>query len=159
MNINIVSVGKIKEKYIRLGIEEFSKRLQAYCRLRIIELADEPTPDGASERMEEITKEKEAARILAKLPKNTYVISLEIQGKQLSSEGLAEKIQDLALEGRSDISFIIGGSLGLHQDISRLADLKLSFSKMTFPHQLMRLILVEQIYRAFRINAGAPYHK
>lgn len=159
MNINIVCVGKVKEKYINMGLDEFSKRLKTYCKLNIIELPDEATPDRASNREVENIKNKEGEKILSKLPKSSYIIPLAIDGKQLSSEGLAEKIEAVKLDGNSDISFIIGGSLGLAEQVLARGDFKLSFSKMTFPHQLMRLILLEQIYRAFRISAGAPYHK
>lgn len=159
MNITVVTVGKIKEKYLNMGIDEFSKRLKSYCKLNIIEVADEATPDNASEKEEDIIRKKEGEKIIGKLPKNSYIIALAIDGKQVSSEGLAEKIENLGIDGMSDISFIIGGSLGLDQEVLKLADYKLSFSKMTFPHQLMRLILLEQVYRAFRINTGAPYHK
>lgn len=159
MNINVITVGKIKEKYIRDGIEEFSKRLRSYCDLKIIEVQDEATPDKASEKEEEKIKEREAERILKHVPKNTYLITLVIEGKQLSSEGLAEKIEHLGIDGISDITFVIGGSLGLKEEIIRQSNYKLSFSKMTFPHQLMRLILLEQIYRSFRIIRGEPYHK
>ncbi len=159
MNITIITVGKIKEKYINMGIEEFSKRLRPYCRLKIIEVQDEPTPDKASPREVELIKEREGRRILSKLGKNSFVIPLVIKGKELSSEDFAEKISSIGLAGDSNISFIIGGSLGLADEVIARADFKLSFSKMTYPHQLMRLILLEQIYRAFRINTGAPYHK
>ncbi len=159
MNITVVTVGKIKEKYINLGIDEFSKRLKAYCKLNIIEVQDEATPDNASDKEEDLIRKKEGEKIRAKLPKNSYIIVLAIDGKQLSSEDLSRKIDELAIDGISDISFIIGGSLGLDSEIINLADYKLSFSKMTFPHQLMRLILLEQVYRSFRISVGAPYHK
>lgn len=159
MNITIITVGKIKEKYIKLGIDEFTKRLKSYCNLKIIEVSDEATPDNASEKEEQIIKEKEGEKILKHIPKNSYIIPLAIDGKQLSSEGLAEKIDGLGIDGISDITFIIGGSLGLQDEIIKQADFKLSFSKMTFPHQLMRLILLEQVYRAFRIIRKEPYHK
>lgn len=159
MNITIITVGRIKEKYIKLGIEEFTKRLKSYCNLKIIEVSDEATPDNASEKEERLIKEKEGEKILRHIPKNSYIIPLVIDGRQLSSEGLAEKIDGLGIDGISDITFIIGGSLGLQNEIISQADFKLSFSKMTFPHQLMRLILLEQVYRAFRIIRNEPYHK
>lgn len=152
-------MGKLKEKYLSQGVEEYSKRLSRYCTLEIIELADEKTPDNASEALEEIIKKKEGERILKSLKEDSYCIALAIDGAMLSSEGLAEKVNLLGLSGNSHISFIIGGSLGLSDEVLRRADYKLSFSKMTFPHQLMRMILLEQIYRAFRINSNQPYHK
>jgi 23S rRNA (pseudouridine1915-N3)-methyltransferase len=159
VNIRIVSVGKIKEKYIQDGIKEFSKRLSRYCNLEIIEVEDEKAPENLSEKEMEIVKNKEGERILSKIPQNSYVISLVIQGKSLSSEGLAEKIENLMIDGVNDITFVIGGSLGLSNNIIERSNFKLSFSKMTFPHQLMRLILLEQIYRGWRIMKGEPYHK
>lgn len=159
MNITILAVGKIKESFYREALAEYQKRLGRYCRLEIIEVADEPTPEKASPVQEDAIREKEAQRILKKLRDNSFVITLEITGKKYDSEKFAEKLEDLALAGKSQLVFIIGGSLGLHPSVSKRADLKLSFSDMTFPHQLMRVILVEQIYRAFRIINGAPYHK
>ena len=159
MNISIISVGKIKEKYLKLGIEEFSKRLSKYSKLEFIELDDEKCPENLSEKDILIVKEKEGNKILSKIKNNSYVIALAIDGKNLSSEELAEKISSLAVSGKSHITFVIGGSLGLSDDVLKRANYKLSFSKMTFPHQLMKLILLEQVYRAFRINNGEPYHK
>ncbi len=159
MNISIISVGKIKEKYLKLGIEEFSKRLSKYSKLEFIELDDEKCPENLSEKDILIVKEKEGNKILSKIKNNSYVIALAIDGKNLSSEELAEKISSLAVSGKSHITFVIGGSLGLSDDVLKRADYKLSFSKMTFPHQLMKLILLEQVYRAFRINNNEPYHK
>lgn len=159
MNISIISVGKIKEKYLKLGIEEFSKRLSKYSKLEFIELDDEKCPEHLSEKDMLIVKEKEGNKILSKIKNNSYVIALAIDGKDLSSEELAEKISSLAVSGKSHITFVIGGSLGLSDDVLKRADYKLSFSKMTFPHQLMKLILLEQVYRAFRINNNEPYHK
>lgn len=159
MNIRIIAVGKIKEKYIQDGIKEFSKRLSRYCSLSIIEIDDEKAPENLSQKEMEIVKAKEGRKILDKIPQNSFIISLEIKGKQISSEDLSKKIDDLMIDGINDITFIIGGSLGLSQEVSNRANYKLSFSKMTFPHQLMRLILLEQIYRAFRIMKGEPYHK
>jgi len=159
MNITIISVGKIKEKYIIGGINEFSKRLSKYCKLNLIEVSDEKAPENLSEADMEIVKNKEGERILSKLNENTYVIILAIDGKQLSSEELSQKLDKLALQGNSSITFIIGGSLGLSDEVISKANYKLSFSKMTFPHQLMKLILLEQVYRGFRISRGEPYHK
>lgn len=159
MNIKIIAVGKIKEKYIQEGIKEFSKRLSRYCTLDIIEIDDERAPESLSEKEMEIVKQKEGERIIAKIPQKSFIISLEIQGKQLTSEELSKKIGDLMIGGMNDITFIIGGSLGLSDVVSKKSNYKLSFSKMTFPHQLMRLILLEQIYRGFRIMKGEPYHK
>ena len=159
MRINIVCVGKIKEKYLKLGIDEFKKRLSKYCKLEIIELEDEKAPENLSDKEMLMIKEKEGKKILSKIKDNSYVIALAIDGKNLSSEELAETINKLCVRGISNITFVIGGSLGLSDEVLSRADYKLSFSKMTFPHQLMRLILLEQVYRAYRINNGEPYHK
>ena len=159
MRINIVCVGKIKEKYLKLGIDEFKKRLSKYCKLEIIELEDEKAPENLSDKEMLIIKEKEGKKILSKIKDNSYVIALAINGKNLSSEELAQTINKLGVRGVSNITFVIGGSLGLSDEVLSRADYKLSFSKMTFPHQLMRLILLEQVYRAYRINNGEPYHK
>lgn len=159
MRINIVCVGKIKEKYLKLGIDEFKKRLSKYCKLGIIELEDEKAPENLSDKEMLMIKEKEGKKILSKIKDNSYVIALAIDGKNLSSEELAETINKLGVRGISNITFVIGGSLGLSDEVLSRADYKLSFSKMTFPHQLMRLILLEQVYRAYRINNGEPYHK
>lgn len=159
MNITVISVGKLKEKYLKLGIEEFSKRLSKYCKLDMIELDDEKCPENLSDKDMEIVKAKEGNKILSKIKNNSYVIALAIDGKNLSSEELADTISKLAVRGNSHITFIIGGSLGLADEVLKRADYKLSFSKMTFPHQMMKLILLEQVYRAFRINNNEPYHK
>ena len=159
MRINIVCVGKIKEKYLKLGIDEFKKRLSKYCKLEIIELEDEKAPENLIDKEMLMIKEKEGKKILSKIKDNSYVIALAIDGKNLSSEELAETINKLGVRGISNITFVIGGSLGLSDEVLSRADYKLSFSKMTFPHQLMRLILLEQVYRAYRINNGEPYHK
>lgn len=159
MNINVIGVGKIKEKYLKLGIDEFKKRLSKYCKLDIIELDDEKAPEKLSEKEMIMVKEKEGKKILSKIKDTSYVIALAIDGKNLSSEELADKMSDLAVRGNSNITFVIGGSLGLSDEVLDRADYKLSFSKMTFPHQLMRLILLEQVYRAYRINNNEPYHK
>ncbi|MTI66289.1 MAG: 23S rRNA (pseudouridine(1915)-N(3))-methyltransferase RlmH [Firmicutes bacterium] len=159
MNITIISVGKIKDKYLKLGLKEFEKRLSSYCKLKVIEVNDERAPENLSETEIKIVKDKEGERILKKLNNTTYVIALDIKGKNISSEDFSKKLDELALRGSSNITFIIGGSLGLSEKVLKKAKFKLSFSKMTFPHQLMRLILLEQIYRAFRISRGEPYHK
>jgi 23S rRNA (pseudouridine1915-N3)-methyltransferase len=159
MKVTLICVGKLKEKYLTQGVEEYVKRLSRYCNLEIIELADEKTPDNASDVMEEIIKKKEGERILKALKEDSYCIALAIEGAMLSSEELATKIDTLGVSGTSHISLIIGGSLGLSDEVLKRSDYKLSFSKMTFPHQLMRMILLEQIYRAYRIISNQPYHK
>jgi 23S rRNA (pseudouridine1915-N3)-methyltransferase len=159
VNISIVSVGKLKEKYLKLGIDEYIKRLSSYAKMEIIEVPDEKAPENLSEADMLIVKEKEGERILSKISDDTYVIVLAIMGKEHTSESLAKKIDQLATYGNSKVAFIIGGSLGLSDKVMKRADDTLSFSKMTFPHQLMKLILVEQVYRAFRINRNEPYHK
>jgi len=159
MKITIVSVGKIKEKYLKDAIAEYTKRLGKYCKLEIIEVADEMTPDHASEIVENAIRDKEGERILKNIKDDAFVITLEINGKLLSSEELADKIDTLGVQGTSHIVFIIGGSIGLGTRVLQRSDFRLSFSKMTFPHQLMRVILLEQIYRSYRIINGEPYHK
>lgn len=159
MKITLVTVGKIKEKFYTQAIDEYSKRLSKYCKLEIIEVADEKTPDRASDTVERQIKEKEGERILKVLKDDSYVIALAIEGKMPNSEQLAAKIDNLGISGKSHITFIIGGSLGLSQEVLSRANEKLSFSAMTFPHQLMRVILLEQIYRSFRIIHHEPYHK
>ncbi len=159
MKITLVTVGKLKERYWIDAIAEYSKRLGRYCRLEILQVADEKIPDNASQALEEQIKDKEGRRILSLIPEDAYVIALAIQGKMLDSEQLADRIGQLGIKGTSQIVFIIGGSLGLSGQVLRRADFKLSFSKMTFPHQLMRVILLEQIYRGYRIICGEPYHK
>ncbi|MBM4761698.1 23S rRNA (pseudouridine(1915)-N(3))-methyltransferase RlmH [Bacillus sp. B15-48] len=159
MNISIVTVGKLKEKYLKQGIEEYVKRMSGYAKIEMIEVADEKAPEDLSEVEMEQVKQKEGERILAKLNQDIHVIALVINGKQKTSEQLANTLDQLATYGKSKVAFVIGGSLGLSNEVIKRADEQLSFSKMTFPHQLMRLILVEQIYRAFRINRGEPYHK
>ncbi|MBS4207130.1 23S rRNA (pseudouridine(1915)-N(3))-methyltransferase RlmH [Bacillus sp. FJAT-50079] len=159
MNISIITVGKLKEKYLKQGIAEYVKRLSAYAKIDIIELPDEKAPEMLSENEMIQVKGKEGDRILAKIPADAHVIALAIEGKMMSSEELAERMDRLATYGKSKIVFVIGGSLGLSDEVMKRADESLSFSRMTFPHQLMRLILVEQVYRGFRINRGEPYHK
>ncbi len=159
MKIRVICVGKIKEKFYRMAIDEYIKRLGRYCKPEIIEVADEKTPDNASTHEVELIKDKEGERILKNIRKDGAVIALAIEGKMLSSEQLADKISQLGVKGESHIQFIIGGSLGLSEKVLKEADMLLSFSKMTFPHQLMRVILLEQIYRSYRIIQGEPYHK
>ena len=159
MKITAIAVGKIKEKFYTDAIAEYSKRLSRYCRLEVIQVADEKTPDGASEAQERQIKEKEGSRILAQIKDGAYVIALAVQGTMLSSEQLASKLNKLGVDGQSQIVLIIGGSLGLSDEVLKRADYHLSFSPMTFPHQLMRVILLEQIYRSYRIISGEPYHK
>ena len=159
MKITIITVGKIKEKYLKDAIAEYSKRLGKYCKLEIVEVADEKTPDNASEVVEDSIRSKEAERILKYVKDDAYVVTLEINGKQLTSEELADKIEKLGVQGTSHITFIIGGSIGLGKEVLAKSNYALSFSKMTFPHQLMRVILLEQVYRSYRIINGEPYHK
>lgn len=159
MNITILTVGKLKEKYFIQGIGEYAKRLGPYAKVTIIEVPDEKAPENLSAAEVEQVKQAEGERLLKKLPANAFVIALAIKGKQMPSEDFAEKIRELATYGHSDIAFIIGGSNGLSDEVLLRSDFQLSFSKFTFPHQLMRLILIEQIYRAFKIMRGEPYHK
>ncbi|MCC2231543.1 23S rRNA (pseudouridine(1915)-N(3))-methyltransferase RlmH [Hominifimenecus microfluidus] len=159
MKISILTVGKIKEKYFNDAIAEYSKRLSRYCNLEILQVADEKTPDHASEALCVQIKEKEGERLLRLIREDAYVIALAIDGKSMTSEQLAGKIDGLGVRGVSHIQFIIGGSLGLSDAVLKRADEHLSFSAMTFPHQLMRVILLEQIYRSYRIIKGEPYHK
>lgn len=159
MKITVISVGKIKEKFYRDAIAEYEKRLSRYCKFQIVEVADEKTPEKASALEEEQIKEKEADRILSHIKEDAFVITLEIRGKKLDSVSFAELLEQKGVHGISHIQFVIGGSLGLHEKVSQKSNYKLSFSDMTFPHQLMRVILTEQIYRAYRIIANEPYHK
>ena len=159
MKIAIVCVGKIKEKFYRDAIDEYAKRLSKYCKLEIIEVADEKTPDKASETVENQIKEKEADRILEKIKEDTFVYTLEIKGKRYTSEAFAKELENKGTYGTSNIAFVIGGSLGLHEKVLKRSNGSISFSDMTFPHQLMRVILTEQIYRAYRIMNNEPYHK
>ena len=159
MKITLITVGKIKEKYLKDAIAEYSKRLSKYCKLDIIEVSDEKTPDQASETVEEGIRSKEGEKILRYIKDDMYVITLEIAGKMLTSEELAERIEKLGIQGKSCIAFVIGGSIGLGKEVLKRSDYALSFSKMTFPHQLMRVILLEQVYRSYRIMNGEPYHK
>lgn len=158
MNITVICVGKIKEKFFTDAISEYEKRLSRFCKLDIVEVKDLKIPDNASEKECETILEKEGELILSKIPKSSYIIPLCIEGKQFSSPELAEKISEVMVE-KSHITFIIGGSLGMTDAVKKLGNLKLSFGKMTLPHQLMRVVLLEQIYRAFKINAKESYHK
>ena len=159
MKISVLCVGKIREKFYSDAVSEYMKRLGRYCTPEIIEVQDEKTPDGAGEAINRQIKDKEGERLLAKIKEGAYVISLAINGRKMSSEGLASKIETLGVEGVSHIIFIIGGSLGLADAVLKKSDMLLSFSDMTFPHQLMRVILLEQVYRSYRIISGEPYHK
>lgn len=159
MKITVICVGKVKEKFYRDAIAEYEKRLTKYCKPDFVEVADEKTPDGAGEALEEQIKAKEGARILEKIKPDAFVCTLEIGGKRMSSEGMALWMEKLCVSGTSHITFVIGGSLGLHPEVCKRADLALSFSDMTFPHQLMRVILAEQLYRCFRIINHELYHK
>lgn len=159
MKITLITVGKIKEKFFRDAADEYGKRLSRYCKLDIREAADEKTPEKASQIQCEQILQKEGERILKLMPEDAFVITLEIEGRRLTSEAFASQIERLGVNGTSHIAFVIGGSLGLHNSIKKRADLAVSFSDMTFPHQLMRVVLLEQIYRAYRIINGEPYHK
>lgn len=159
MKITLITVGKIKEKYLKDAIAEYSKRLSKYCKLEIVEVADEKTPDQASENVERQIRQKEGERILRYVKDDAYVFTLEIGGTMLDSVAFAKKMETLGIQGKSHLIFIIGGSIGLGEEVLRHSDYALSFSKMTFPHQLMRVILLEQVYRGYRIIEGAPYHK
>ena len=159
MKISVIAVGKIKEKYLKDAVTEYSKRLSRYCKLEIIEAADEKTPDHASVAVEDAIRAKEGERLLKHIRDDMYVITLEIGGKMLTSEEFAEKIETLGVQGKSSIAFVIGGSIGLGKEVLKRSDFALSFSKMTFPHQLMRVVLLEQVYRGYRSVNGEPYHK
>lgn len=159
MRIDIICVGKIKEIYFKMAIDEYSKRLSRYIKLNIIEVLDEPTVENASLATEEAIKKKEAERIIKNIKNDSYVVTLEINGNMLDSMQLSSKIEEIGVKGYGSITFIIGGSIGLHKDVLKLSNYPLSFSKMTYPHQLMRVILLEQIYRSMRISNNEPYHK
>lgn len=158
MKITIATVGKIKEKYLTAGIAEFTKRLGPFCRLNIVEVDEEKMPENPSPAEKTKALDKEAERLLKQIRPDSYVIVLDVAGKQASSEELADKLNSLGLSGKSDVTFIIGGAFGLSANLLTAAKERLSFSKMTFTHQMIRLLLVEQIYRAFKINRGEPYH-
>ncbi|MDD2496791.1 MAG: 23S rRNA (pseudouridine(1915)-N(3))-methyltransferase RlmH [Desulfitobacteriaceae bacterium] len=159
MHIAVIAVGKIKEKYLVAGISEYLKRLSAYAKVEIIEVADEKIPDNASAIEIKMIKTKEGEKISRYLKEGTYLIALDIGGKNLSSEELAKMVSNLGLRGKSDLTFLIGGSVGLADFLVKQADFRMSFGRMTYPHQLMRLILLEQVYRGFKIMRGEPYHK
>lgn len=159
MKIKLITVGKLKEKYLKDGIAEYVKRLGRFAKFELIELADEKTPDRASQAENDQILSKEGDRIAAKIADRDYVIVLAIEGKQYASEEFSQLLAEVTVKGYSDITFIIGGSLGLDPSIKKRANALLSFGKLTLPHQLMRLVLVEQIYRAFMIQQGSPYHK
>ena len=159
MNITVICVGKIKEKFYREAVCEYSKRLSKFCKLIIIEVDDEEAGQNLSPVQESNIKDKEGERILKKIPSNSYVFTLEIEGKKYDSVSFSKNLNDLCIKGQSSICFIIGGSLGLSDKVKEISNAKLSFSDMTFPHQLMRVILLEQIYRAFKIINNEPYHK
>lgn len=159
MDITLVTVGKLKEKYLKKGIQEYEKRLGAYTKFNMVEVPDEKAPENLSEADMELVKEKEGERILARIPDNAYVFALAIEGKERTSEKFAKEIEQLMIHGKSKIVFVIGGSLGLSEAVMKRSNTQISFGKMTYPHQLMRLILTEQIYRAFRIMRNEPYHK
>ncbi|MFC7370765.1 23S rRNA (pseudouridine(1915)-N(3))-methyltransferase RlmH [Fictibacillus iocasae] len=159
MNISIISVGKLKEKYLKMGIDEYLKRLGPYAKIDVIEVPDEKAPENLSENEMEMVKNAEGERILSKIGADVHVVAMAIEGKAVSSEDLAANLDRLATYGKSKVAFVIGGSLGLSAAVMKRANEKISFGKITYPHQLMKLVLVEQIYRAFRINRGEPYHK
>ena len=159
MNITVISVGKIKEKYFTAAIDEYSKRLSRFAKLNIIEVADEKTPDHASEVVEKSIRDKEGERLMRYIRDDDYVITLEIGGKMLDSVAFSRQLGNLGIQGQSHICFVIGGSIGLGDVLLKRSNYALSFSKMTFPHQLMRVILLEQIYRSYRIMTNQPYHK
>ncbi|MEY8762028.1 MULTISPECIES: 23S rRNA (pseudouridine(1915)-N(3))-methyltransferase RlmH [Clostridium] len=159
MNITIISVGKLKEKYLKDAAAEYSKRLSRYCKLNIIEVMDEKVPEKTSEREKDLIKRREGKRILKYLDNRSYIISLDLKGNMMTSVEFARSIEQLTLKGNSSIIFIIGDSLGISEEILQKSDYRLCFSKMTFPHQLFRIMLLEQIYRTFKILRGEPYHK
>lgn len=159
MKITVVSVGKIKEKYLTEAIKEYSKRLSAYCKLTHVEVPDEKAPETLSAKEEQQIKEKEGQKILTKIKDGQYVFALDLSGKQRSSEEFATELEKLPIYGNGDIVFVIGGSLGLSQEVINRSNTQICFSRMTFPHQLMKVILLEQVYRGFRIMKGEPYHK
>ena len=159
VKVTVISVGKVKDKYLKLGIDEFKKRLSRFCKLELIEVKDEPIDEESSDNDLDIVRKKEGKHILNKLPDSAYIIVTDIEGREMKSEQLADKIQSIMTYRQSHITFIIGGSVGISDEVKKSCDLILSLSKMTFPHQLFKLILLEQIYRAFKINANESYHK
>lgn len=159
LGVTIIAVGKIKERFFTDAIEEYAKRLSAYCRFEVVEVKDEKTPDNPTENEKNVVLDREAERILQKIPKGAKVISLCVEGKQMTSEKFADLLSRSTVEGTSRLVFVIGGSMGLSDKVKSISDLRLSFSEMTFPHMLMRVVLAEQIYRGFTITAGKTYHK
>ena len=159
LNINILCVGKIKENYLKDAIKEYTKRLSKYCNLNIVEVQDEAVPDKLSENIIENIKDKEARKMLDKIKKETYLVCLDLKGKQYTSEEFSEKIEEIKLQGNSSITFVIGGTLGIGKEILDRSKEKICFSKMTFPHQLIRIFLLEQLFRAFKISSGETYHR
>ena len=159
MHISIISVGKLKEKYLKMGIDEYMKRLSPYAKMQLVEVADEKAPETLSDAEMEQVKDKEGERILVHIKPDTHIIAMAIQGDMWSSEKLAQQLDQWATYGKSSVAFIIGGSLGLSTEVLQRANQQISLSKMTFPHQMVRMILLEQIYRGFKINRGEPYHK
>ena len=158
LSINIICVGKLKEDYLKSAINEYSKRLSKYCSLNFIELQDEKLPNKLNDSLIDEIKQKEASKIINHIKKDSYIICLDLKGKELSSEDFSKKIDDIALNFNSSITFVIGGTLGLTDDVLNLANEKLCFSKMTFPHQLIRVFLLEQLFRAFKISKNETYH-
>lgn len=158
LTINIVCIGKIKEQFLKSAIDEYSKRLSKYCKLNILELPDEKIPDKINEKLENEIKTKECNNIINHIKKDSYIISLDLTGKEFSSEQFSKNIENISMES-SQITFIIGGSLGLTQEILNMSNQKICFSKMTFPHQLIRVFLLEQLFRAFKISNGETYHR
>lgn len=159
MKLTIVAVGKLKEKYLKEGISEYSKRLSRFCELQVIEVEDEQAPDNLSESQEIQVKRKESERILKKVKEGSALVVLDLKGKKLNSEGFANKLNSFFISGKSHITFVIGGSLGLDDELVKKADFRLCLSDMTFPHQLARLILLEQVFRVFKILNNETYHK
>lgn len=159
MKITISTVGRLKEKYWIMACDEYIKRLNKYTNIEIIQSDDEKAPENISPAECEIIKNKEGQRILKGIKKESFVITLEIEGKQMTSEEFSQLIQNSMINGISNITFVIGGSLGLSEEVKKRANIALSFSKMTFPHQLMRVVLLEQVYRAYKIIKNEPYHK
>ena len=159
LKINVICVGKIKEKYLQDAIQEYSKRLSKYCTLNITELQDEKVPQNLNDSLIEQVKEKECTNIISHIDKSSYVLTLDLKGKQYSSEEFSQKLENIQLNGSSSITFIIGGTLGLTDKVLQLSDESICFSKMTFPHQLIRVFLLEQIFRAFKISNNETYHR
>lgn len=159
LSINIICPGKIKEKYLKDAIDEYSKRLSKYCKLNIIEVPDEKVPDKLSETVENEIKSKEGKSIISKLPKDTYLICLDLKGREFTSEEFSAKLEDISLNFNSSVTFVIGGTLGISEEVLDLSKERICFSKMTFPHQLIRVFLLEQVFRAFKISNGETYHR